>query len=96
MDTPLTALRWLLAGEGRTDEFFGELEHLNETRKGTTETHFQKALENIDTSKPVLFYDASDLEHGIIGLVAGRLTEIYNKPTIVIKNGHDHPLTSRK
>lgn len=96
MDTPLTALRWLLAWEGRTDEFFGELEHLNETRKGTTETHFQKALENIDTSKPVLFYDASDLEHGIIGLVAGRLTEIYNKPTIVIKNGHDHPLTNRK
>ncbi len=96
MDTPLTALRWLLAGEGRTDEFFSELEHLNETRKWTTETHFQKALENIDTSKPVLFYDAHDLEHGIIGLVAGRLTEIYNKPTIVIKNGHDHPLTSRK
>ncbi len=96
MDTPLTALRWLLAGEGRTDEFFGELEHLNEIRKWTTETHFQKALENIDTSKPVLFYDAPDLEHGIIGLVAGRLTEIYNKPTIVIKNGHNHPLTSRK
>jgi single-stranded-DNA-specific exonuclease len=96
MDTPLTALRWLLAGEWRTDEFFSELEHLNDTRKGTTEAHFQKALENIDTSKPVLFYDASDLEHGIIGLVAGRLTEIYNKPTIVIKNGHDHPLTSRK
>ncbi len=96
MDTPLTALRWLLAWEWRTDEFFGELEHLNETRKWTTETHFQKALENIDTSKPILFYDARDLEHGIIGLVAWRLTEIYNKPTIVIKNGHDHPLTSRK
>ncbi len=96
MDTPLIALRWLLAWEGRTDEFFGELEHLNETRKWTTETHFQKALDNVDTSKPVLFYDASDLEHGIIGLVAGRLTEIYNKPTIVIKKWHDHPLTSRK
>lgn len=96
MDTPLTALRWLLAGEGRTDEFFGELEHLNETRKWTTETHFQKALENIDTSKPVLFYNAEDLEHGIIWLVAGRLTEMYNKPTIVIKEWHDHPLTNRK
>lgn len=96
MDTPLTALRWLLAGEGRTDEFFGELEHLNETRKWTTETHFQKALENIDKSKPVLFYNAEDLEHGIIWLVAGRLTEMYNKPTIVIKEWHDHPLTNRK
>ncbi len=96
MDTPLTALRWLLAGEGRTDEFFAELENLNEIRKWTTEDHLKKALENIDTTKPILFYDARDLEHGIIWLVAGRLTEQYNKPTIVIKNGHDHPLTARK
>ncbi|MBC7498192.1 DHH family phosphoesterase [Candidatus Gracilibacteria bacterium] len=96
MDTPLTALRWLLAGEGRTDEFFGELEHLNETRKGTTETQYQRALTSVDTSKSILFFDARDLDHGIIGLVAGRLTELYNKPSIVMKNGHDHPLTSRK
>ena len=96
MDTPLTALQWLLAGEGRTDAFFSELEHLNETRKGTTEYHLEKALQNVDTSQSILIYDAHDLEHGIIGLVAGKLTEMYNKPAIVLKNGHDHPLTSRK
>ncbi len=96
MDTPLTALRWLLAWEWRTDEFFGELEHLNETRKWTTETQYKRALESVDTTRPILFFDAADLDHGIIGLVAGRLTELYNKPSIVIKNGHDHPLTSRK
>ena len=96
MDTPLTALRWLLAGEWRTDEFFGELEHLNETRKWTTETQYKRALESVDTTRPILFFDAEDLDHGIIGLVAGRLTELYNKPSIVMKNGHDHPLTSRK
>jgi single-stranded-DNA-specific exonuclease len=96
MDTPLTALRWLLASEGRTDEYFAELEHLNETRKGNTTTQFEKALEHVDTSLPILFYDASDLEHGIIGLVAGKLTEMYGKPSIIIKNGHDHPLTRRK
>jgi single-stranded-DNA-specific exonuclease len=96
MDTPLTALRWLLASAENTDSFFSELEHLNETRKSNTETQFQKALENVDTSLPILFYDASDLEHGIIGLVAGKLTEMYGKPSIIIKNGHDHPLTRRK
>ena len=96
MDTPLTALQWLLAGEGRTDAFFSELEHLNETRKWTTEYHLEKALQNVDTSQSILIYDAHDLEHGIIGLVAGKLTEMYNKPAIVLKNGHDHPLTSRK
>ncbi len=96
MDTPLTALRWLLASEWRTDEFFGELEHLNETRKWTTETQYKKALENVDTTRAILFFSAADLDHGIIGLVAGRLTELYNKPSIVMKNGHNHPLTSRK
>jgi single-stranded-DNA-specific exonuclease len=96
MDTPLTALRWLLAWEWRTDEFFGELENLNEMRKWTTETQYKKALEHVDTTHPILFFDAADLDHGIIGLVAGRLTELYNLPSIVMKNGHDHPLTSRK
>ncbi len=96
MDTPITALQWLLAGEWKTDGFFEELEHLNETRKGTTEHHLEKALQNVDTSKPILFYDAEDLEHGIIGLVAGKLTEMYGKPSIVLKNGSKHPLTSRK
>ncbi len=96
MDTPITALQWLLAGEDRVDTLFEELEHLNETRKWTTEHHLEKALLNVDTSKPILFYDAHDLEHGVIGLVAGKLTEMYNKPSIVLKNGHDHPLTSRK
>jgi single-stranded-DNA-specific exonuclease len=96
MDTPMKALQWLLAGEQRADELFGELEYLNETRKWTTIGHFEKALEHIDTSKPILIYDAEDLEHGIIWLVAGKLTEMYNKPAIVLKNGSDHPLTSRK
>ncbi len=96
MDTPLTALRWLLASEDNTDGFFSELEHLNETRKNTTTLQLEQALEHVDISLPILFYDASNLEHGIIGLVAGKLTEMYGKPSIIIKNGHDHPLTRRK
>lgn len=86
MDTPLTALQWLLASDERCDDFFSELEHLNETRKKTTDEHLQEALENVDTSLPILFYDAFNLEHGIIGLVAGKLTEMYGKPSIIIKN----------
>lgn len=33
MDTPITALRWLLASENRCDEFFEEIENLNTERK---------------------------------------------------------------
>lgn len=96
MDTPVTALQWLLASDEKCDILFDELEHLNETRKKTTDEHLREALENVDTSLPILFYDADHLEHGIIGLVAGKLTEIYGKPSIIIKNGHNHPLTRRK
>jgi single-stranded-DNA-specific exonuclease len=96
MDTPITALQWLLAGDERSDSLFEELEHMNETRKWTTDHHFEKALNSVDTSKPILIYDADDLEHGIIGLVAGKLTEMYGKPSIILKNGHDQPLTRHK
>lgn len=96
MDTPLTALRWLLASEDRCDVLFDELEHWNESRREATGNQFEKALLHIDTTKPVIIYDADDLDHGIIWLVAGKLTEMYGKPAIVIKNGHDHPLTRRK
>jgi single-stranded-DNA-specific exonuclease len=96
MDTPLTALRWLLASEDRCDGFLSEMESWNEERKWTTEEQYMRALAWVDTTKPILFFDADDLDHGIIGLVAGKLTELYGKPAIVMKNWHDHPLTRRK
>jgi single-stranded-DNA-specific exonuclease len=96
MDTPLTALRWLLASEDRCDGFLSEMESWNEERKCTTEEQYTRALAWVDTSEPILFFDADDLDHGIIGLVAGKLTELYGKPAIVMKNWHDHPLTRRK
>lgn len=86
MDTPITALRWLLASDEKSDSFFEELDHLNDSRKGITDVHFQKALAHIDTSLPILFYADADFEHGIIGLVAGKLTEMYGKPSIILKN----------
>jgi single-stranded-DNA-specific exonuclease len=96
MDTPLTALRWLLASEDRCDGFLSEMDSWNEERKWTTEEQYTRALAWVDTSKPILFFDADDLNHGIIWLVAGKLTELYGKPAIVMKNWHDHPLTRRK
>lgn len=66
MDNPNIALQWLLASNEKCDDFFEELEYLNENRKKTTEEHLQNALKNIDLSAPIIFYDAVDLEHGII------------------------------
>jgi len=37
----------------------------------------------VDTSAPILIYIDENLEHGILGLVAARLTELYHKPSAV-------------
>lgn len=61
-----------------------------------TEAYFEKALKAVDFDAPILIYDADDLEHGVMGLVAAKLVEMSDKPAIVIKHGHDHPLTRHK
>lgn len=43
-------------------------------------------MEVVDRDKGILFYDSTDIEHGIIGLIAGRLTEAFGKPAIALKN----------
>lgn len=37
IDTPMTALRWLLAGDEKASSLFEELDALNERRKEVTE-----------------------------------------------------------
>lgn len=61
-----------------------------------TDNYFERALASIDLAQPLLIYDSHDLEHGVIGLVAGKLVQMYGKPAIVIKNGDNHPLVTRK
>ena len=88
MDTPLTALRWLLASEERCDEFLAELEELNGQRQTEVKSFTEKALERVKTEEWILFYHEGTLEHGLIWLVAGKLTEAYNRPSIVLCDGH--------
>ena len=89
MDTPITALRWLLASENRCDEFLEEIEKLNTDRREVVENFTKTALENVDLQKPILFFLNKNLEHGLIGLVAGKLTESYNRVSIVLCEHHE-------
>ncbi len=94
MDSPYKALSLLLAGEDKLDPILAELEDLNSKRKTTTEHFIKHALEVVDRDKGILFYDSSDIEHGIIGLIAGRLTEAFGKPAIALKNEGDKLVAS--
>lgn len=89
MDTPLTALRWLLASEDRCDEFLSEIEELNTRRQEVVKSFAEKALTEADPDEGILFFVNEKLEHGLIGLVAGKLTEAYNRPSIVLCEQHD-------
>ena len=131
MNTPLTALRWLLASEDRCDEFLEEIEELNSRRQEVVKQFSDKALMEANPDDAILFFgewidgnsqkqevqerkDSSKwvymkvneweesesdeeirrfsgfpkLEHGLIGLIAGKLTEAYDRPSIVLCASH--------
>jgi single-stranded DNA-specific DHH superfamily exonuclease len=66
MDTPLIALRWLLASEERCDEFLSEIESLNQTRQEVVKSFSEKALEKANPDDGILFFHDKNLEHGLI------------------------------
>ena len=94
MDSPYKALSMLLAWEDRMDDILWELESLNTKRKLTTEYFITHALEVVDRDRHILFYDSTDIEHGIIGLIAWRLTEAFGKPSIALKDEGDKLVAS--
>ena len=86
MDTPYTALSLLLAGESRIDPIVAEIEILNTSRRDETKFATERALWEMDTSGPILWYAKNDIEHGIIGLIAGKLANDFSKVSIVLKD----------
>jgi single-stranded-DNA-specific exonuclease len=84
MDTPMKALHWLLANESRVDDWLSEVESLNAKRQEMVKEFSEDALLLADATKPILFYLHEKLEHGIIGLIAGKLTEAYHRPAIAL------------
>lgn len=86
MDTPYKALKVLLAWESNLDEAMNEIENLNTKRKLSTERFSKHAKEVVDSRKNVIFYESCEIEHWIIWLIAWRLTEAFNKVSIVLRD----------
>ena len=88
------ALELLISeSEEEAREIADELLAINEERKGITADGLEKAeyildKENLRDDK-VLVLLVPDLPEGITGLVAGKLTEKYNRPSIVFGEGKE-------
>ena len=68
---------------GKT-EFASELEILNNTRKQMVETAMKEAEKNIIPGQIIILH-SKHWHTGIIGLIAGKLTEKYHLPSIILE-----------
>lgn len=81
--TPYQSLTTLLAGSLDSFAHIQELIGVNEIRKWKSRDAFERAIASVDFSAPFLIFIDEHLEHGILWLVAGKLTEMSHKPSAV-------------
>ncbi|MCH2188754.1 single-stranded-DNA-specific exonuclease RecJ [Candidatus Gracilibacteria bacterium] len=89
LDSPYKALNLLLNNSDGVYQTLSEIENLNEQRKFLTRQFSEEAFQKVNPQNNILFYHSPAIEHGIIGIVAGRLTEQFYKPSIVLKDEGD-------
>lgn len=73
--------------ELRMEEIIKDLVELNETRKELTKEQEELGIQMVENMKEVpnvIVLHDDTFHEGVVGLVAGRLKERYNRPTIVV------------
>ena len=94
MDTPYKAVNLILNNGATLPQTLREIEMLNDLRKAKSQECTEEALGAVDPTQNILIYHSADISHGIIGIVAGRLTEKYYKPSIVLMDEGDRLVAS--
>ena len=91
LDTVKIALDLLMCKDIREAEVIAsELKALNESRKSMTVKGVEQAMELIEHSNlkedKVLLVKLKDCHESLVGIIAGRIREYYNKPVLVFTN----------
>ena len=85
--SPDEAIEMLISNdEEKVKETANVLKKLNEERKALTEKQFELALSMINEDFPdeiIILYD-EEFHEGIVGLLAGKIKERFNRPTIIL------------
>lgn len=81
--------------DDRAKELAQKLHELNVKRQDMTEESVERVLEKIKNEKnkddKVIFVYDEEIHESIAGIVAGRVREYYNLPTIIMTKGKDIP-----
>src|SRR5699024_7953553 len=94
LETASTAVELLLSrDELEAKNKAQELKKLNDERKDLTEKGLESIIEKIENSslkddKVLIIYEP-DIHESVAGIIAGRVKDIYYKPTIVLTQGEE-------
>ena len=86
MDSPYKAVNLILNNGDSLNKTIAEIEQLNEQRKYLTKEFTNDALNKVNSKDNIIFYVSPAIEHGIIWIVAWRITEQFYKPCICLKD----------
>lgn len=84
IDTAIDAVKLLVSNDSKTCmELASKLDYLNFERQKMTGEALSEAKEMANTEKNVIAVLGNNWHEGIVGLVAGKLNEEFNRPTVV-------------
>lgn len=90
LESAMLAYDLLLAKDyGRALQLAGQLQDLNTQRQDLTREAQERVRQHIETEhlQTRLIFASGHFKSGIVGLVAGRLTEEFYRPTIIMEEG---------
>lgn len=87
--SPYDSLQTFLTTWSQQQKCLLALEQLNETRKILQEKALRIAEKTLDPTGNCIIVADPSFHEGIIGIVAGKLTETYNIPSVIIKIDHE-------
>lgn len=85
IQSPYDSLKILLCETPEQLQHIEAIEAINTERRKLQDKAFRLAEKNVNPDQNFLFVCAEEFHEGIVGIVSGRITEKYNKPSAVFK-----------
>ncbi len=84
MQSPYDSLNCLLTTWEKQIEYLKNLDKINDDRRKSQEEWYKEIDKKIDKDKMVLIAESNNIHEWIVWIAAGRITEKYNKPSVII------------